>query len=316
MKKIDPSFREGEAKVLPVSKIKQNGIAGAREKSWEFWVFVGPVFALFTLFFIVPLAQGLYYAFTNWDAINPRINFVGITNFVKIFTIDKYFIPALGRTFYFTVLNVFFVNVFAMLFALALTNESRGNNFFRACIFVPNVISMVIAGFIWSFMFSKILPKIGSDIPLLSFLDQSWTGDEKFAMMAIIIVSVWQGTGYIMTIYIAGLQGMDAGLVEAGKIDGANAWQTFWRIKLPSILPTVAVGSFMNIAGSLKIFDIVYSLTKGGPGRSTEVAMLELYREAYQYKNFGYASAKAVILAVIIIAITLVQQKLTKAKEG
>ncbi len=293
----------------------KGGFSGQRENRFEFWLFVGPVFVLFTILFVLPLVQGVYYSLTNWDAINPNVTFVGLKNYIKIFTVDPYFLPALGRTFYFAVLNVFFVNVLAMLFALALTSNFKANNLYRSAIFIPNVISMVISGFIWQFMFTKIFPQAAQAVPFLGFLDQSWLSNVNLVMFSIVIVSVWQGTGYIMTIYIAGLQGMDQGLVEAATIDGANIWQTFWRVKLPSILPTVAVGAFMNISGSLKIFDIVYSLTNGGPGRASEVAMLEIYREAYQYRNFGYACAKAFLLAAVIILITIIQQRVTRGRE-
>ncbi|MEI7885663.1 MAG: sugar ABC transporter permease [Clostridia bacterium] len=303
-------------KALAFSFLKRNGNGKKRENRLTFLIFVAPIFLLFTLLFIVPLVQGVYYAFTDWDAVNPVLNFVGLKNFVKIFTIDSNFIPAMGRTFYFVIFNVFLSNTIGMLFAIAFTNDFRFNNMFRSMIFIPNVISMVIGGFIWQFMFLKVMPQTAAKFSFLSFLDQSWLSDSNIVMFSIVIVSLWQGLGFMMTIFIAGLQGIDSSLIEAGTIDGASGWQSFWNIKLPAVLPTVAVGAFMNIAGSFKIFDTVFSLTSGGPGRSSEVAMLEIYREAYTYKNFGYASAKAVLLALVIIIFTIIQLKLTSDKEG
>jgi len=278
-------------------------------------LFIGPIFIIFTILFIVPFVQGIYYAFTDWDAINPEMHFVGLKNFIKIFTIDSTFLPAMGRTIFFVTLNFFGVNVLAMLFAIALTNKFRFNNIIRSAIFLPNVISMVIAGFIWQFMYLKVIPQVAEEVSFLSFLDQNWLSDPGLVMISVVIVSVWQGTGYIMTIYIAGLQGLDESQIEAARLDGANGWQLFWKVKLPGVLPAVAVGAFMNVAGSFKIFDTVYSLTSGGPGHSSEVAMLELYREAYVSKNFGYACAKAVILAIVIIIVTVCQMYVTSEKK-
>lgn len=306
----------------PGTKAQQGRLPSAgkwknRGKSiWANFWFLGPCYILFTVFFFIPMCQSVFYAFTSWDAVNPNITFVGLRNFVKIFTIDSNFLPALGRTFYFTFFNVILTNVLAMLFAVALTTNVRVNNFFRSLLFIPNVISMVITGFIWQFMFLRVIPDLAKGSPgVFGFLNQAWLSDPNLVMFSIVIVAVWQGVGYIMTIYIAGLTSVDASMLEAALIDGAGGWITFWRVKLPAMLPTVAVGAFLNIAGSFKVFDVVYSLTSGGPGRSSEVAMLDIFREAYMYNNFGYACAKSVILALIIIVFTLIQFKFTAGKE-
>jgi len=262
----------------------------------------------------MPLLQGIYYSFTDWNSINPNASFVGLKNYIRIFTRDNAFQASLGRTFYFAVVNVFFTNLLAMLLAIALTSKFTGRNIFRAGIFLPNVLSMVICGFIWQFMFTKIFVNV-ADATGLRFLDQSWLGNPNIVIYSIVLVSLWQGVGYIMTIYIAGLQGIDDNLIEAANIEGANGFQTFFMIKLPVMLPTVTVGVFMNVSGSLRIFDIVYSLTGGGPGKASEVAMLDIYREAYVNNNYGYGSAKAVLLSAIIILITALQLRFTSKRE-
>ncbi|MBS3970413.1 MAG: sugar ABC transporter permease, partial [Clostridia bacterium] len=224
------------------------------------------------------------------------------------------FMDSINRTFYIALINVFLTNVLAMTFAIALTSSFKLNNLFRAVIFLPNVISMVISGFIWQFMFTRISTSAYKATGLELF-NVSWLGDTQNVIYAIVIVSLWQGLGYIMTIYIAGLMGVDESLVEAAEIDGASGWQVFFRIKLPVMLPVITVGAFLNIAGSLKIFDIIYSLTGGGPGRASEVAMLNIYREAFVFNRFGYGTAKAVILSIIIILITIIQLRITSRKE-
>jgi raffinose/stachyose/melibiose transport system permease protein len=276
--------------------------------------FIGPVFIIYTLLFAFPFLQGLYYSFTQWNGIDPQATFVGFRNFIEMFTKDEYFVPSLNRTFFIAFVNVFFTNLLAMLFALALTNSFRLNNFWRAAIFMPNVISMVVSGFIWKFMFTQIAENM-AEVTGIEAINQSWLGDANIVAYSIVIVSVWWGLGYIMTIYIAGLQGIDNSIIEAAEIDGANNWQMFFRIKLPSMLPVVTIGVFLNVSGSLKLFDTIYSLTGGGPGKASEVAMLNIYREAFVYGRLGYGNAKAVVLTLIIIAITVVQMKLTSGKE-
>lgn len=276
--------------------------------------FIGPVFIIYTLLFIYPFLQGLFYSVTSWNGIDPKPTFVGFRNFIEMFTKDEYFVPSLNRTFFIAFVNVFFTNILAMLFALALTSRFRLNNLWRAAIFMPNVISMVVSGFIWKFMFTEIAENM-AEITGIEAINQSWLGDPSIVAFSIVIVSVWWGLGYIMTIYIAGLQGIDSSIVEAADIDGCNAWQLFFRIKLPSMLPVVTIGVFLNVSGSLKIFDTIYSLTGGGPGKASEVAMLNIYREAFVYGRLGYGNAKAVVLTIIIIAITIVQMKLTSGKE-
>ncbi len=281
---------------------------------WVGPLFVGPILIVYSILFAFPFLQGLYYSFTNWTAINPNYSFIGWQNYKEIFTLDEYFLPSLNRTFFIAFINVIFTNVLAMLFAVALTNQFRWNNTWRALIFMPNVISMVVSGFIWKFMFGEILPKLG-ETTNISLLSNSWLSDPGIVAYSIVIVSVWWGLGYIMTIYIAGLQGIDSEIIEAADIDGCNSWQSFFKVKLPSMLPVVTVGIFLNISGSLKMFDTIYSLTGGGPGKASEVAMLNIYREAFVFNRMGYGNAKAVFLTVIIVLITIVQMKLTSTKE-
>ncbi|MDC7235851.1 MAG: sugar ABC transporter permease [Spirochaetales bacterium] len=286
-----------------------------KTKETALWLFfVGPIFILFTMFFFVPIISGIVYSFTDWDAINSDFNFVGLKNYIFALSIDTDFVASLGRTFYLAFFNVVLTNVLAMLFASALVSNFKHNNKIRTAIFLPNVISMVICGFIWQVMFTKIIGKFGVATGL-GFLDRSWLGDPDTVLFSILLVSLWYGVGYVMTIDIAALQSVNESLIEAASLEGANGWQTFWKVKLPVILPTVMVGVFMNVSGSLKMFDLVFSLTGGGPGRASELAMLNVYREAYQFNNYGLGSAKAVILSVIIIAITIFQFRITAKNE-
>ncbi len=271
---------------------------------------LGPTLVLFSLFFFIPVLMGFYYSFTNWNAVGSY-SFVGFDNYVKLFTEDTLFKNSLARTFLFTAGSVICSTIIAMLCALALTNRFKGNPFIRTILFLPNLISMVICGFIWSFMFTKVYGSMYQVIPLDIF-KISWLGDEKYVLIALIIVSIWQGMGYYMTIYIAGLLSIDDSYIEAAHIDGATNSQVFWKIKLPLTLPVISVGAFMNFAFCMKCFDIVFSLTKGGPGNASEVTVLNIYREAFVYNNFGYGCAKAIFFALILVAVGLVQQSVSR----
>ncbi|MFW6360746.1 MAG: carbohydrate ABC transporter permease [Spirochaetota bacterium] len=276
-------------------------------------LFVGPIFVVYTLLFMYPFFEGLYYSFTNWNGVDPQVNFIGLKNYIEMFTKDEYFLPALQRTFFIAVLNVTFVNILAMVFALSLTNDGRLNNLWRAMIFMPYMISMVVCGFIWRFMLTNIAENL-SEVTELAFINQSWLGDPNIVVYSIVIVSTWWIAGYIMTIYIAGILSIDQSLIEAGEIDGCNTWQSFYKIKLPLMMPVVTVGVFLSISYSLKIFDTIYSLTGGGPGKASEVMMLNLYRDAFVYNRYGYGTAKAIVLTIIIIFITFIQMRITNAK--
>ncbi len=285
-----------------------------RKYIWEILIFLGPSFLLYSLFFTVPLIQGVYYSLTDWNGVSEQVNFIGLTNYVEIFTNDEGFLNAMQITIYIAMFSVLLTNLLAMLFAIALTTDKKINSFFRTVIFLPNVISMVISGFIWKFMFSQISMSIYKTTGIELF-NNDWLGDARLVIYAVIIVTLWQGIGYVMIIYIAALLSFDLSVVEASLIDGATKSQCFFKIKLPLMLPTVLVGVFLTVSGSLKVFDTVYPLTGGGPGRASEVAMLNIYREAYVFNHPNFACAKAVLLSILIIALTVVQLKFSSNRE-
>lgn len=294
-----------------MKKVRKKDKVQSSSRRVQFLVFVVPFLMIYVLFFVMPLIQGVYYSMTDWKTTSQNAAFIGLKNYKDLFFEDPYFLRSLGVTLKFTVLNVLFTNILAILFALYFSSQKREKRLLKSVIFMPNMISMVVAGFIWVFMFGQIIPFLFEKTQWFVF-KVSWLGNENWVIWALVIVSLWHGVGYLMTIYIAGFQGIDSSLVEAASIDGANNIQLLIKIKLPLILPIFSVGLFINIAGSLKIFDIVMSLTAGGPGRASEVVMLNIYREAFVNNNMGYGSAKATVLSIIIILIVLFQFKLTR----
>lgn len=218
------------------------------------------------------------------------------------------FIPGvLGFTVFFTVLNVLGANLLALALALALDSKLKTTNVLRSIFFLPNVLSLIIVAFIWSFVFRLILPAVtGIDV---------WLGDTNIAPYAVVIVSIWQSCGYLMIIYLAGLQTIPQDIIEVAELDGANGFQKFSKITLPLLVPSITICTFYSIANSLKTFEVPFALTSGGPGYSTTNIVLDIYFNSFNLNRFAYGTAKAVFLCLVIMLITGIQLYLMKRKE-
>ena len=276
-------------------------------------LFLLPALILYGGFFIFPFLSGLFYAFTRWNGISFSKEFIGIDNFKEILS-DSRFLHSLLFTFKYTGLNIAFVNILAFALALMLDRKTRGIGFLRSIFFVPNVIGMIIVGFIWQFIFTRVAGEI-SRFTGLSFLGQGWLGDPDRVLYSIVLVSVWRGAGYMMIIYLAGLQTIDRGVIDASKIDGASGWNKFIYVTLPLMIPSITICLFMTVANSFKMFDLVFAMTGGGPGYASEVIPLNIYNEVFLNNRYGYGTAKAIVLTLIVLTITYVQLKTLKKKE-
>ena len=286
-------------------------------KSTRKWIsflsFILPALILYSIIFLVPLISSIFLSLTKLNGISFSKEFIGLSNFSELFS-DKRFGNSLLFTFKYATLNVVIINVLAFSLALILDRESKGVGVLRSIFFIPNVISMVIVGFIWQFTFMNIIGEL-ANFSGLSFLDQSWLGNPDISLFSITFVSVWRGTGYMMIIYIAGLQTINQDLVDASKIDGASFWNKLKHIIFPLMIPSLNICLFMTIANSFKMFDLVFSMTRGGPGYATEVISLNIYNEAFLNDRYGYGTAKAVVLILLILIITYIQLKVLKKKE-
>ncbi len=222
---------------------------------------------------------------------------------------ENKFIPGvIGFTLFFTFFNVVITNLFALLLAMILDTKLRFKNALRSIFFLPNVLSLVIVAFIWSFVFRLILPPL-TGIPI-------WLGNPDIAPIAVLIVSIWQGAGYLMVIYLAGLQTIPAEITEVAEVDGANWFQRFLHVKVPLLVPAFTICFFYSIANSLKMFDLIFALTNGGgPAYATTSIVIDIYNNAFLQNQFGYATAKAIFLCLIIIVITGTQLFLMKRRE-
>lgn len=277
--------------------------------------FVLPALAFYAVFTLAPAFGGAWYSLTDWNGLNPTYHMVGFSNYAEAFTDDPFFIDSIWFTLKYVLFMVVLQNVASLGLAVLVESRGRSKPWFRTIFFMPNMISMIIGGFMWMFIFTKVLPEIAS-LTGMSFLDQSWIGDPKYSFVSILVLSLWGGAGYMMVIYIAALQNVPQALKEAAAIDGANAFQIFRNVTLPMIFPALTIGLFLTLNSSFKVFEAVFALTGGGPGRATQVISMNVYEEAFAFSNrFGYASAKAMILFAIVFVITIVQLAVMKRRE-
>ncbi len=269
-----------------------------------FPVFVLPTLLAFAVAFMVPFIMGIYLSFCDFTTVT-NAKFVGISNYVKAFT-NPDFLKALWFTVKFAVLAVVTINICGFALALMLTQNIKGRNIFRTIFFMPNLIGGIVLGYIWQSMINGVLAKFGVTMLL----------DPKYGYWGLIILMNWQLIGYIMIIYIAGLQNVSTDVLEAAKIDGANAWQTLTRVKIPMVMPSITICLFLTISNSFKMFDQNLALTGGGPSNKTTMLALDIYNTFYGKVGFeGVGQAKAVVFFVIVAGIAMSQLVLTRKKE-
>lgn len=286
-----------------------------RKQTVTLLLFVLPALLFYAVFMLAPTFGGVWYSLTNWNGLNPTYKMVGFANYIEALTEDPDFLKAILFTLKYVIFMVILQNGIALLLAVLVESRRRSKVWFRTIFFMPNMISMIIGGFMWMFIFTKVLSYIGQHTAL-HFLDHSWIGDPTYSFYAILTVSLWGGVGYLMVIYIAALQGVSRQLKEAALIDGASGFQAFRYVSLPMIFPALTIGIFVTLNSSFKVYDVVYALTGGGPGRATQVIALNIVEEAFKMNNrYGYASAKAIILFLIVFFITLGQLWMMKRRE-
>ncbi|MFB6362874.1 carbohydrate ABC transporter permease [Paenibacillus elgii] len=278
-------------------------------------LFVLPAFILYVIFLVIPVLQGSYYSFTNWDGLNKSYSFVGLQNFVEAVRDDANFRTALLFTAKYVVFAVVLQNGLALLLALLIESQKRAKGIFRTIFFMPNMLSVIISTFMWVFVFTKVMPAL-SEYAALKFFGQSWLGDPNVSFWSIMLVSVWGGVGTLMIIYMSAIQGIPQHLKEAAIIDGAKPYHMLRYITLPLITHALTICIFLTLNSSFKVYDLIFALTGGGPARATQVITMNILEEAYQRNyRYGYASAKAIILFLIILVITLVQVSVMKKRE-
>lgn len=269
-----------------------------------FPLFLLPTLTAFIIAFLLPFAMGIWLSFCEFTTIVDA-EFVGFSNYVKIFQTDE-FLNAFLFTAKFTVVSVITINIFAFALAYALTRGIKGTNIFRTVFFMPNLIGGIVLGYIWQLLINGVLANFGATI----------TADAKYGFWGLVILMNWQMIGYMMIIYIAGIQNIPNDVIEAAKIDGANKWQALTKIIIPMVMPSVTICLFLTLTNSFKLFDQNLALTAGAPGKATEMLGLNIYSTFYGRVGWeGAGQAKAVIFFIIVAVISLTQLYFTRNKE-
>ena len=279
------------------------------EKAIKRWspLFVLPTLLAFTIGFIIPFFEGLYLSFCQFTTVK-NAKFTGFGNYKKIFS-DLTFLSSFKFTVLFAVASIVLINVIAFALALLLTRKLKGTNIFRTIFFMPNLIGGIVLGYIWQILINCVLSIVGQPLLALNSSAGYW---------GLIILMCWQQIGYMMIIYIAGLQNVSDDLIEAAQIDGATWWKTLWKVKLPMVMPSITICVFLTLTNSFKLFDQNLALTGGDPNHFTEMLALNIYQTFYaragaQWKGLG--QAKAVLFCVLVIAISMIQLKATRSRE-
>ncbi len=264
-------------------------------------IFIFPALLGTLIFIIIPVICSFGFSFTKWDLLNP-IKFVGLSNYTMLFK-DELFYKILGNTVVFALSTSVLGVIIPLILAAILNNKIRGCEFYKTAYFLPFITPMVVIGIVWTWIFD---PNIGLLSQVLH-IHINWLYDSKFAMPALIIVSVWKLIGYNMIIFLSSLSAISQSLFEAAKIDGANAFQTFKNVTVPLLSPTIFFVIIITAISSFQVFDLIYLMTEGGPFDSTNVLVYSIYKNAFEYFNVGKASAIAYVLFVIILVLTLLQ---------
>ena len=276
-------------------------------------MFAGVSTAVFAAVVIIPFIYGLYLTFTSWDGVSKQKPFVALQNYMATFADTAYW-QALGRTMIYSVIAVILVNVVAFILAYMVTSGVKGQNFFRAGFFIPNLIGGIVLGYIWKFVFNRAFVALGESFSI-GFLSTSWLATTNGAMLCLIIVSVWQYAGYMMLIYVAGFMSVSSDVLEAASIDGCTDVQTIWYISVPLMVSSFVQCLFLTITSCFMVYDVNLSLTNGEPFNSSVMGAMHVYNQAFTYKNYGTGQAEALILFIICAVVGVLQVYVGKKAE-
>ncbi len=273
-------------------------------KRW-FAVFVGPTFIAFCIAFLVPFIMGLYLSFCEFRTVSDA-QFIGLQNYIRAFSENSDFLNSLWFTVKFAIASVISINVIAFLLALLLTRGIRGTNLFRTVFFMPNLIGGIVLGYIWQLIINGILYNYGYSI----------TSNATFGYWGLVVLMSWQMIGYMMIIYIAGIQNIPTAILEAARVDGAGPFRTLRSIIIPSVMPSITICLFLTITNSFKLFDQNLALTAGAPSKQTQMVALDIYNTFYGRVGYeGVGQAKAVVFFILVAVVALLQLYLTRSRE-
>lgn len=279
----------------------------------DFLVFALPGLFCFVAVVIVPFIYGVYLTLTDWDGVSQDKNFVELQNFAAVMK-DKQFWSSLLLTFKYVIFVVIIVNVLAFGIAYLLTRGMKGQNFFRAGFFTPNLIGGIVLGYIWQFVFSRVFVSVG-EVTGWGLFEVSWLSKPNMAFAALVLVSVWQLSGYMILIYVAGFMGLSDDVMEAASIDGASGFVKLKNMIIPLMMSSITICLFLTLSRAFMVYDVNLSLTAGAPYGTTEMAAMHVYEKAFTSRQFGVGQAEALILFIIVAIISGAQVYFTKRQE-
>ena len=279
----------------------------------QFLLFAGVTTFVFTSVVIIPFIYGLYLTFTSWDGISKEKPFVGLANYAATFADSAYW-QSLGKTLIYSAIAVVLVNLVAFVLAYMVTSGVKGQNFFRAGFFIPNLIGGIVLGYVWQFVFNRAFTTIGTNIHFAA-MQKTLLGTTNGALISLIIVSVWQYAGYMMLIYVAGFMSVSEDVLEAASIDGCTGFQSILHVSIPLMSSSFVTCLFLSITRCFMVYDVNLSLTNGEPYNSSVLAAMYVYRQAFNFKNYGTGQAEALVLFLVCAVIGVLQVYIGKKAE-
>ncbi|MFE1794863.1 carbohydrate ABC transporter permease [Streptomyces sp. NPDC059517] len=300
---ITPTDQPGKP-VVPAPAPPPAPAPARRSQTASTWWFLLPAMLLFVFVVLVPSARGVYYAFTDWDGLDPDLSFVGLDNFTDL-TRDEDAVQAIWHTLLIALAITVVQNLIGLLLALGVNSAIKSRNLLRVFLFAPAVITQIVTAYLWRNLLgpdgavNSLLGGVGLDS-----WQQNWLGDPDTALWSVVGVTVWQYSGYSMVIFLAGLQSVPAEIHEAAAIDGAGPVRRFWSVTRPLLTPALTINLMLSSIGGLKLFDQVYALTGGGPGHATDTLSTLIYKDAFTLGEFGYSIALAVVLTLIVAVVS------------
>lgn len=278
-----------------------------------FLAFCGPAVLIFAFVIGAAFVNGIFVTFTDWNGLSDSYQMIGFANYIEAFK-DAEFFAAFGRTIIYVIAVVVITNIIAFLVAYALTRGQKGQNVFRAGFFTPNLIGGVILGIVWRFIFMQAVTQVGKAMGS-SVLSKNMLSQNKTAMLALVIVAVWQLAGYLMLIYMAGIIAVPKDVMEAAQLDGAVGFQKLKSIVIPLIMPSITICGFMALKTAFMAYDVNLTLTGGGPVGTTELVAMHVYNKAFVSEQYGVGQTQALILFFVVAVVTVLQVSFTKNKE-
>lgn len=288
-----------------------------RKRNIQPYLFVLPAAVMILFIYLVPFFFSIGISLTDWNGISKDMNFIGLENFKNIFK-EPAILEVIKNTFIYFVEIVVIQNILAILIASLLREKFRGKGFFRAVLFMPTVVCTVAVGFIWNLMLDPVngyVPAMFAKLGLETLSNTIWLGNSSTAIHTISLINTWQWTGWSMVIYLAGMMSIDESLYEAASIDGAGRWRKFKNITLPLLAPSLTVNIVTSSIGALKIYDLPFVMTGGGPGHASESLAITMYANSFTYNKMGYGSAISLLLFLFVLIVSIIQMRQMRKRE-